>query len=104
MQNWWNTFWAFQLPKSKQRDFFQLLEFWFHFTYVIFKLTIFKKYFLLPKIGQWIHVLVAWSILNLVSACEVKSNLIDELEVEFEDGMECEKFPKLGDMIYLPHY
>jgi len=35
---------------------------------------------------------------------EAKSNLTNELEVEFEDGMECEEFPKLGDMIYLPHY
>ncbi len=42
--------------------------------------------------------------LDLVSTCEAKSNLIDELEVEFEDGMECEGFPKVGDMIYLPCY
>jgi hypothetical protein len=42
--------------------------------------------------------------LNLVNACEAKSNLIDELKVEFEDGMECEEFPKVGDMIYLPYY
>jgi hypothetical protein len=42
--------------------------------------------------------------LDLVNAFEVKSDLTNELEVEFEDGTECEEFPKVGDMIYLPHY
>jgi hypothetical protein len=42
--------------------------------------------------------------LDLINTCEAKSNLINQLEVEFEDGMECEEFPKVGDMIYLPCY
>jgi hypothetical protein len=39
---------------------------------------------------------------DLASACEEKSNLTDELEVKFENGMEVEKFSKVGDMDYLP--
>lgn len=42
--------------------------------------------------------------LDLVNACEAKSDSTNELEVEFEDGMECEESPKVGDMIFLPHY
>jgi len=37
----------------------------------------------------------------LANACEAKSNLIDELEVKFENGMELEEFSKVGDMDYL---
>jgi hypothetical protein len=39
---------------------------------------------------------------DLASACETKYNLTDELEVKFENGMELEKFSKVGDMDYLP--
>jgi hypothetical protein len=39
---------------------------------------------------------------DLASACEAKSNLTDELEVKFENGMELEKFSKVSDTDYLP--
>jgi hypothetical protein len=34
---------------------------------------------------------------NLVSACKTKSNLLKELDVEFEDEIEQEEFPNLCD-------
>jgi hypothetical protein len=36
----------------------------------------------------------------LASACETKSDLTNELE----DKTECEEFPKVGDMNYVPQY
>jgi hypothetical protein len=38
---------------------------------------------------------------DLVGACEAKYDLINELEVEFENKVECEEFPKVGDINYL---
>jgi hypothetical protein len=38
---------------------------------------------------------------DLVSACEAKFDLINDLEVEFENKAECEEFPKVADINYL---
>ncbi len=38
---------------------------------------------------------------DLVSACEAKFDLINGLEVEFENKVECEEFPIVGDINYL---
>ncbi len=38
---------------------------------------------------------------DLVSACEAKFDLINDLEVEFENKVECEEFPKVANINYL---
>jgi hypothetical protein len=76
-------------------------------------ISLYRCHFQINNIEKIIFATKNWPIdshvgylkhLDLVSSCEAKSILTYELEVEFEDGMECEEFPKLGDMIYLPHY
>jgi hypothetical protein len=38
---------------------------------------------------------------DLVSACEAKFELINDLEVEIENKVECEEFPKVANINYL---
>jgi hypothetical protein len=49
-----------------------------------------------------LHIGYLFNHEDLASACEAKSNLTNELEVKFENGMQIEKFSKVGDMDYLP--
>ncbi len=93
LQNWQYTFGEFQLPKSKPRRIFPFLESSHHFVDVIFKLNLHNLIFVNKNKPLDLHIgcYKHWWVFDLVNACKVKYGLIDELEVDFNDGVEHEE-------------
>jgi hypothetical protein len=76
-----------------------LLEFSKHFKDIIFKLAIWTNLFLCNK---WLTnpCVGCWKLANLASICEIKYDLIEELDVEFVNKVEREEFIDVHNAFY----
>ncbi len=78
----------------KHKRFFLLLKSQLHFTNAIFKQKILVSSFLFDKNWPFDPCVECPKVLNFAFACEVKLNMMKELDVEFENEVEHEEFPK----------